>query len=138
MSPCCELNFRYRACFEQGIPWHSGHYIVWIHSEKRIWHDKNISTVKIICFWNFIEITLRHGCFPVICCMFSQHLFIRPFMEGCFWMKWRGIKELELLKHFSLKVQEATSKNDAIIEKKENTSFLRLQKILLLMIANKW
>ena len=59
-------------------------------------------------------------------------------MEGCFWMKWRGIKELEQLKHFSLKVQEATSKNDAIIEKKENTSFLRLQKILLLMIANKW
>ena len=36
------LNFRFHACFEQGVPWHSGNYIVWIHSEMRNWHDKNI------------------------------------------------------------------------------------------------
>ena len=28
------LNVRYRACFEQGVFWHSGNYRVWIHSEK--------------------------------------------------------------------------------------------------------
>ena len=34
-SRCSQLNFRYRACFEQEIPWHSGNYWVWIHSETR-------------------------------------------------------------------------------------------------------
>ena len=41
-SSCSHLNFRFRACFEQGVPWHSGKYRVWIHSETRTWHDKNI------------------------------------------------------------------------------------------------
>ena len=36
------LNFRYRAYFEQGVPWHSGKYRVWVHSETRTWHDKNM------------------------------------------------------------------------------------------------
>ena len=40
-SSCSHLNFRFRACFEQGVPWHSGKYRVWIHSETRMWHDKN-------------------------------------------------------------------------------------------------
>ena len=41
-SSCSHLNFRFRACFEQGVPWHSGNYRVWIHSETGMWHDKNI------------------------------------------------------------------------------------------------
>ena len=41
-SSCSHLNFRFRTCFEQGVPWHSGKYKVWIHSETRTWHDKNI------------------------------------------------------------------------------------------------
>ena len=45
-------------------------------------------------------------------------------MEGCFWMKRRGAKELEKLKQFRLKIQEATSKNDDITEKNEKNSFL--------------
>ena len=40
------LNFRYRTCFEQGVPWHSGNYRVWIHSETCTWHDKNIQLRK--------------------------------------------------------------------------------------------
>ena len=32
---CNHLNFRFRACLEQGVPWHSGNYRVWIHSETR-------------------------------------------------------------------------------------------------------
>ena len=41
---CSHLNFRFRACFEQSVPWHSGNYRMWIHSEKRTWHDKNIQS----------------------------------------------------------------------------------------------
>ena len=43
-SRCSHLNFRIRACFEQGVPWHSRNYRVWIHSETRTWHDKNIQS----------------------------------------------------------------------------------------------
>ena len=41
-SSCRHLNFRFRACFEQGVPWDSGNYGVWIHSKMRMRHDKNI------------------------------------------------------------------------------------------------
>ena len=30
---CSHLNFRFRACLEQGVLWHLGNYRVWIHSE---------------------------------------------------------------------------------------------------------
>ena len=43
-SSCSDLNFRFHACFEQGVPWHSGNYRVWIHSETRTWHDNNIQS----------------------------------------------------------------------------------------------
>ena len=33
-SSCSHFTFRFRACFEQGVPWHSGNYRVWIHSEN--------------------------------------------------------------------------------------------------------
>ena len=33
--PLQSLNFRYRACFEQGVPWNSDNSRVWIHSEAR-------------------------------------------------------------------------------------------------------
>ena len=46
-SSCSHLNFRFRSCFEQGVPWHSGNYRVWIHSETRTWHHKNIQVKKI-------------------------------------------------------------------------------------------
>ena len=41
-SSCSHLNFRFRAYFEQGVPWHSGNYGMLIHSETRKWHDRNI------------------------------------------------------------------------------------------------
>ena len=34
-------------CFEQGVPWHSGNYRVWIHSETRMWHNNNIQLVLL-------------------------------------------------------------------------------------------
>ena len=44
-SRCSHLNFRYRACFEQGIPWHLGNYRVWIPSEIHRRHNKNIPSI---------------------------------------------------------------------------------------------
>ena len=40
-SRCSHLNLRSRACFEQGVPWHSCNH----NSETPTWHDKNIQTV---------------------------------------------------------------------------------------------
>ena len=51
---CGHLNFRYHACFEHWVPWHSGNYRVWIHSEMRTWHDKNIQSVSKV--YDFINI----------------------------------------------------------------------------------
>ena len=48
-ASCNHLNFRFRTCFEQGVPWHSGNYIVWIHSETRTWRDKNIQFAYNLC-----------------------------------------------------------------------------------------
>ena len=36
------LNFKFCACLEQRVLWHSGNYRVWIHSETPQWHDKII------------------------------------------------------------------------------------------------
>ena len=39
---CSHLNLRFCACLEQAVAWHSGNYRLWIHSQMRTWHDKNI------------------------------------------------------------------------------------------------
>ena len=44
VSSCRHLNFRFHAWFEQGVPWHSGSYRVWIHLETRTWNDENIQS----------------------------------------------------------------------------------------------
>ena len=41
-SHCSRLKFRYLTGFKQRVPWHLGNYRVWIHSEMRMRHDKNI------------------------------------------------------------------------------------------------
>ena len=45
VSRCSHLDFRCRACFKQGVPWHSGKYRMWIHSEMRTWYDINIQSI---------------------------------------------------------------------------------------------
>ena len=49
------LNSWHCACFEQGVPWDSGKYRVWIHSEMRTWHDGNIKSIEgslcILLLW---------------------------------------------------------------------------------------
>ena len=49
-SSFSRLNFRFRACFEQGVPWHSGTYRVWIHSKMRTLHDKKIDSFVMLPF----------------------------------------------------------------------------------------
>ena len=44
-SRCSHLNFIFRACFEQGVPWYSRNYRVRIDSEMRTWNDKNIQSM---------------------------------------------------------------------------------------------
>ena len=47
--PISLLSISFHACFVQGVPWHSGNYRVWIHSQMHMWHDKKIqSNGKII------------------------------------------------------------------------------------------
>ena len=41
-------------------------------------------SVKLLCI--FIEIALRHGCSPVNCCIFYEHLYLRTPLDGCFWL----------------------------------------------------
>ena len=43
-SSYSHLNFRFHACFEQGVPWHSGNCRVWAHSETCTGPDKNIQS----------------------------------------------------------------------------------------------
>ena len=59
-SRCSYLNFRFRACFEQGVPWHSGNYRVWIHSETRTWHDKNIQSMTCMYCWVVCVVCVEH------------------------------------------------------------------------------
>ena len=40
-SSWSHLNLRFRACFEQGLPWHLGNYRIRIHSEMCTWHSKS-------------------------------------------------------------------------------------------------
>ena len=45
-SSCSHLNINFHTCFDQGVPWHSGNYRVWIHSERRTCHDENIKSMR--------------------------------------------------------------------------------------------
>ena len=45
---------------------------------------RRVISIKLLC--NFIEITLYHGCSSVICCIFSEHLFLRTHLECCFYI----------------------------------------------------
>ena len=67
-SSCSHLNFRFGACFEQGVPWHSGNYRVLIHSAIRKWHDKNIQSIRAsICWLIFKYGWAQYACFHIIC-----------------------------------------------------------------------
>ena len=62
-SRCSHLNFRFCACFEQGVPWHPGNYRLWIHSETHAWHDNNMQLRYLTLYTSYIQslvVTPRH------------------------------------------------------------------------------
>ena len=64
-SRCCHLNFRYSACFKQGVPWHSRKLESEIHSDETLKsHDDNILNMMTAVlesleflknFWDFLK-----------------------------------------------------------------------------------
>ena len=59
--------------------------------------------INLLC--HFSEIVLRHGCSLVICCIFSENLFLRTPLDGCFcimlfWINKRCIQNF--VKHVTL------------------------------------
>ena len=82
-SRCSHLIFRYGACFEQGVPWHSGNCRVWIRSQTRTWHDKNIQTFRVIS--NEMPVLLLVLCWCYFSClkMYSEKFF-NAFISKCF------------------------------------------------------
>ena len=53
-SSCSHLNFRFHACFEQGVPWHSGNDRVSTHSEMHLWpYNNDVTTFEVDSMvWN--------------------------------------------------------------------------------------
>ena len=45
-SCCSHLNFRFFACFEQGVTWYSGRCRLRINSETCTWHDNNLQCIS--------------------------------------------------------------------------------------------
>ena len=72
---CSCLNFRYRDCFEQGAPWHSGKYRVWIHCEMCTWHDKNIQTYSTRSMY-LLRCKLIKVCWAMHCWLFKDIHFV--------------------------------------------------------------
>ena len=57
-SSYSHLNFGFCTSFEQGVPWHSGNYRVWIHSKTRSWHDEDIQLKTILIKKKTVQIIL--------------------------------------------------------------------------------
>ena len=90
-SRCSHFNFRFRACFEQGVPWHSDNYRVWIRSEMRTWHDKNI---QLKTYWDVNickndhaggPLRILHWHLPTIWVCYSK-IFYESFLLSAFFI----------------------------------------------------
>ena len=78
-SSCSNIHFRFCACFDQGIPWHSGNYRVWIRSKTSTWHDKNIQSVEA----NMLTLLLLYDIFYIFLSVanakiWKNNIFITP------------------------------------------------------------
>ena len=68
-SSCSHFTFRFRACFEQGVPWHSGNYRVWIHSETAYvtWQEHTVWFAYSVLLLFFSSFFLQHS--YLSCCL---------------------------------------------------------------------
>ena len=73
---CSHLNFRYRTCFQQRVPWHSSNYRVWIHSKTRTWLDKNMQSRQH--FFEALSLSFKSFSFFFNFSKFACHVLI-PF-----------------------------------------------------------
>ena len=72
-------NFRYRACFGQGVSWRSANYRVWIRSETWTWRDKNIQSSPICFYFRSFDIwTVNNDFFPCLFSYFFCDIFFIP------------------------------------------------------------
>ena len=79
-SNCSHLNFIFCTCFDQGVPWHSGNCRVWIHSETRTWHDKNIQLIIMIyASWPTCTLPYASICFSFHDSMHLSYDVVRSF-----------------------------------------------------------
>ena len=84
-SCCSHLNFRYRTCFEQGVPWHSGNYRVWIRSETCMWHD------KYYCEPNSRVHKCKHVYYVInYFDLFSSCILLSCQNDACVWIQQQG------------------------------------------------
>ena len=91
-SSFSHLTFRFRACFEQRVPWHSGNYRVWIHSERlrdmtRTKSHNNYFSVGVmeLCLLNLLILTDCFLCNSYPCVLFeslSCHLVSRGIFQN--------------------------------------------------------
>ena len=87
-SHCNHLNFRFRACFKQGVPWYSGNCRVRIHSETRTWCDKNIQS-GILQFYALISLpnVFKAFFFNLFATIKTANCFLIKRMNGSFFHK---------------------------------------------------
>ena len=53
------LKLQILRLLKQRVPWHSGNYRVWIHSQTRTWHDKNIQSWCFLLSWRWTVVMLK-------------------------------------------------------------------------------
>ena len=82
-SSYSHLIFRFCTCSEQWVPWHSGNYKVWIHSETRTWHEKKIHLIFLLhskFFWysfRFFYLLQIHFDIYLFHILFSYNFFVK-------------------------------------------------------------
>ena len=74
-SSCSHLNLRFHAYFKQEVPWHSGNFRVWIHSETRTRHDKKRTVLlHYLPYVNILLISCLYLVLRVFSCQFRYRL----------------------------------------------------------------
>ena len=94
MSNCNNLNFIFRTCFGQRVPWHWGNYRVWIHSETGTWQGKNTESNA-----PYIQ---------VLTTQFNHLVSLVKCLSVCLWTKWLWVQvKLYSLKRQTLRLLQA-------------------------------
>ena len=61
-SSCSHLSFRFRSCFEQGVPWHSGNYTAWNVSKYRVISGPYFPAFELNTERYFVSLRIQSEC----------------------------------------------------------------------------